>query len=113
MTSSSSRRRAWLIVLAGLIAAVALSFTVPQLASANVGPPQYTGCRPDEPACNQFSPPPPQYQAVGRDPDEAKAQKEAEQDAATFCGARGYHKVKVLISEAGNNTVYTLIYYCG
>ncbi len=46
-------------------------------------------------------------------PDEAKGQKEAERDASTFCGARGYNKVKVLISSAGNNTVYTLIYTCG
>jgi hypothetical protein len=109
----TTRRRAWLIIFAGLFATLALSFAVPQFANANVGPPEYTGCRPDEPACNPYSPPPTQYQAVGRDPDEAKAQKEAEQDASTFCGARGYKKVKVLISSAGNNTVYTLIYTCG
>lgn len=91
----------WLIVLTGLFATLALSFAVPQFASANVGPPQYTGCRPDEPKCNPYSPPPTEYQAVGKDPDETKAQQEAEQDAATFCG------------PGACNIVYTLIYTCG
>ena len=112
-TPSSARRRVRLAVAAGVLAAGAFSLAVPQLASANVGPPEYVGCRPDEPACNPYSPPPTQYQAVGKDVDEAVAQAEAEHDAAAFCGARGYKKVKVLLSYKGDVTVYTLIYTCG
>ena len=108
-----TRSIARLAVVAGVLAAGAFSLAVPQLASANVGPPEYVGCRPDEPACNPYNPPPTQYQAVGKDVDEAVAQSEAERDAAAYCGARGYNKVKVLISEKGNVTVYTLIYTCG
>lgn len=107
------RSRRGLILLAGVVAAGAVSFAAPQFAHAQSSFPEYTGCRPDEPKCNPYNPPPTVYQAVGRDADEDKAQQEAEQQAAQFCGARGYKHFKVLLSEEGNQHVYTLLYYCG
>lgn len=106
-----TRRRAGLIVLAGVLAAGAFLAAPPQFANAEVRPPDYHGCRPDDPKCNPFDPPPVVYQAVGRDSDEAVAQSEAEDAADMFC-ARGYKKVKALITEQGDTIVYTLTYTC-
>ena len=128
------RRHRGLILLAGIVAAGAASFTA--AASASPSTPASTtlipaahssparrfvnasivtppACAPQAPNCNPTNYTPPVYEvAVGFGATETAAQKDAEQEADQVCGLRGWTRVKGLPIELANQFKYTLTYAC-
>jgi hypothetical protein len=103
-----------LLALAGVAAAGALVLAIPGISSASTSPPEdHHSCTPVDPEClGPYTPPPLQYTVDGKDVDEAKAKKEAENLATSTC-VGGWSKVRSIVTEIGHDVIdYKLTFTC-